>query len=108
MTSKSGNGVVSEFMGEKVNIPYQFTFETFDTPEALKAAGKWPNDADILTAENDRIEAAAKARAYTAAVKTKREEYEKTPAYQRAQFIKTAVATGKFTEESAGALFDSM
>ncbi len=100
--SNTGNAKIQDFMGEALNPPieYTYSYDTFATKEEAIAAGKWLTDSDVLVHVNKKQETAAKANAYQAALKTKREAYEKSDAYKLKQLVSSLVANGMDTAEA--------
>jgi hypothetical protein len=106
---KKFEGKVEEYQGNKLDKPVAYSGEAvqFDSIEEVKTAGKWPNDADILSMVNKQMFTAAKAKAYQQATSDLKTAYENSPEFKRKQFIAAVLALGK-TQAEAEAFADSM
>lgn len=113
-------GTVESFQGVKLPyaLEYEATYSPFANADAVRAAGKWPSETEIVDLVNNKAKASARATAITARLD---EEYKKTnnpvfqkldastPEGQRENLIKSILkANQKFTRERAEKMADSM
>ena|ERR1022692_3060994 len=108
MIQQNGSGTVEEYQGKPVSpaITYSFTYSTHETLAEAKQSEDWPSDNEVLKWVNQTAERSAKASAYQKAVAELKAEYEKSPAFRQAQFVKSAIAMG-FSADEADALAKS-
>ena len=108
-TEYQGKNVASFKCSEgATKVEYTPEYVQYDTSSEAREAGKWPNDDTILSMLNQRIKTAGVASAYQAAVAPYKAEFDNSPAKLRKDFIDSALAGGKVTQEQAEALADSL
>lgn len=85
---------IKEYQGKLLSTPikYDASWSEFDGPDAAKAAGVWPNEADVLKMLNRQAKTAAKANAYNKAIADEKERYEGTFEFKLAKGIKDLLA----------------
>lgn len=101
-------GVIDSYQGKKLDPPikYDGDVSVFESKAEAEAATKWPGDSDILDMLNTKTFNAAKAKVYQEKTKSLKEEYEKSPEFRKAQFIKAALGMG-MSQAQAEALANS-
>lgn len=101
-TTSSAKGTVSTVLGEALNTPieFEYSWDTFDSPESVREAGEWPNDKEILDYVNGRAERNALSGARAKAIAGEVERIKDTPEYKRREFINACVAYGMSREQA--------
>jgi hypothetical protein len=95
-TLKRATGEIATVLGVKQDTPIPFAYQWLeaDSPAVLREAGKWPNDAAVLTYANGLEERNALSSSRAKAMKATADEIVKTVEYRRAAFVKTSVDNG--------------
>ena len=109
MRTSPFSGTVDTYQGQPVSpvIAYSGEAEQYENLTEAKQSEDWPGDNEILKWINTRSLTAAKAKKYQEVTKTLKENYEKSPAYLRKQFVDAALLAG-MQPDAANALADSM
>lgn len=104
---ETGSGEVTEVLGQKQEpaITFSFEYDAFETPAEVREAGKWPNDAAVLSFVNANEKRNAMSNARAKAVADVVAKIQETPAYKMSALVKQIlIANDKLTPEQARAV----
>lgn len=103
--------VVSTVLGQKLDNPLTgyVIAKQFASPQEVKDAGEWPNDAQVVKIVNTKLYNNARQSATVRMSAAERERVQETPEYRRSEMIKNIMAGNKkLSLAKAEAMADSI